>query len=133
MICEREKYLLIVLRLPVAVRKSCLRLLRAYQKPFTFRAPMGYVLSLSLNNLSFLFMHIARTHNIPRDLTAALANCRVHKLSAGTGKIGMVCRIRFIFIRCRFHKENENAVIQKYCTVAHRHFMIAAEFRWWRI
>lgn len=61
------------------------------------------------------------------------SHCGAHKLSAELAKLAWFVGLGFIFVRCRFNKENENAVIQKYCTVAHRHFMIAAEYCSWRI
>lgn len=59
------------------------------------------------------------------------SHCGAHKLSAKLLK--WFVGLGFIFVRCRFNKENENALIQKYCTVAHRHFMVAAEHCSWRI
>lgn len=61
------------------------------------------------------------------------SHCGAHKLSAKLAKLEWFVGLGFIFVRCRFNKENENSVIQKYCTVAHRHFMVAAEYCFWQL
>lgn len=109
---------------------------RRCEKDISFPSHIKSHLHLSADGLSSRTTMCAANHFVLPHRQRSLYNRRVHKLSAKMAKLeSFVGLVSFLsVVSCVFQQRKwKFAVIQKYCTVAHRHFTIAAEYCLWRI